>query len=136
MVINQEIIKKINASLVEGIEPYVVILFGSQAMGRSRVDSDLDLAFLSDRQINGYDLFMSAQRLAGELGCEVDLVDLRTASTVFRTQVIGHGKVIYCQDETRRMYFYMQTFKEYALLNEERVAILEQVRERGSVYEY
>ena len=68
------------------------------------------------------------------IGCEVDLLDLKVSSTVMKAQVISSGQVIYCADEVRRMYFYMRSLKEYALLNEERAVILQDVLRRGNVY--
>ncbi|WP_206516888.1 hypothetical protein [Caldicellulosiruptor changbaiensis] len=56
-------------------------------------------------------------------------MDLKKAFTVFRTQIISTGEVIFCADEIRKMYFFMRTFKEYALLNEEREIVLKSLFE-------
>lgn len=69
-----------------------------------------------------------------ELKREVGLINLSEASTVFKAQIIGTGKVIYCKNNTERMYFEMRSLKEYALLNEERECILNKIKERDSVY--
>ncbi len=127
-------IKTINEYLVQNFEPYLIILFGSQAKGTFREDSDIDIAFLSEKECSSYELFMVAQQLASELGREVDLVDLKKASTVFKAQIVGTGTVIYCLDESKRILFQMRTFKDYALLNEERAEILNKIRQRGTVY--
>jgi hypothetical protein len=76
---------------------------------------------------------MIGQKLASLLDREVDLVDLSKASTVFQVQVVSTGKVIYCNDERRRMFFEMTVLKKYAMLNEERQCILEEIRERGTI---
>lgn len=78
--------------------------------------------------------FMKAQELADIFNRDVDLVNLSLASTVFKAQVVGKGKVIFCSDDTKRMYFELRSFKEYALLNEERAKILERIRKSGTVY--
>ncbi|WP_425058421.1 hypothetical protein SCACP_30720 [Sporomusa carbonis] len=114
--------------------PFVVYLFGSCAQGACRDDSDIDIGYLSDLRLDAYEVFILAQELAGVAGREVDLVDLATASTVFKAQVVGKGKIIYCTDNTRRMYFQMRALKEYALLNEERAVILNKVKKRGRIY--
>lgn len=116
------------------IDPWIVILFGSYAKGRARDESDIDVAFLTDQKVDEYQLFCIAQELAESIGKSIDCVNLHLASTVFQVQVIGHGKVLYCKDETRRMYYFLRTFKEYALLNEERATILKQIKERGTIY--
>lgn len=43
---------------------------------------------------------MKAQELADIFNREVDLINLNTSSTVFKAQVVGTGKIIYCRDET------------------------------------
>lgn len=77
---------------------------------------------------------MKAQELADIFNREVDLINLNTSSTVFKAQVVGTGKRIYCTDETKRMYFEMRVLKSYAMLNEEREVILKKIKERGTVY--
>lgn len=120
--------------LKRDINPWLIYLFGSSVQGRMRIDSDIDLAFLSDQNTDPYQLFVLAQDLAGELGREVDLVDLSKASTVFIAQVIGNKEILYCQDHTRKDYFELRALKEYALLNEERKEILETIKKEGKIY--
>jgi predicted nucleotidyltransferase len=120
--------------LKEEFNPIVVYLFGSAARNELREDSDIDIAFLTDNDIDPYICFMKAQELADIFKREVDLINLNTSSTVFKAQVVGTGKYIYCSDDNKRMYFEMRALKEYALLNEERQVILNNIKERGSVY--
>lgn len=77
---------------------------------------------------------MVSQELADIFKREVDLIALNLSSTVFKAQVIGNGKVIYCNDNTKRMYFEMRSFKEYAMLNEEREVIINKMREEINKY--
>lgn len=112
----------------------VIYLFGSAARNELRGDSDIDIAFLTEKEVDSYKCFIKAQDLADIFHRDVDLINLNTSSTVFKVQVIGNGKEIYCNDDTKRMYFEMRAFKEYALLNEEREVILNKIKERGSVY--
>lgn len=121
--------------LVKKINPYVIYLFGSEAQQQARQDSDIDLAFLSERTLSHYERFMIAGELAAILNCDVDLVDLKEATTVFQAQIVGKGKVLYCADDDKKAQFEMKVFKEYAKLNEERAEILERIRKRGAVYE-
>jgi predicted nucleotidyltransferase len=134
MGINEKEIEKIKEYLKEKLSPYLIILFGSAVKGYMREDSDVDIAFLSDKELNSYEVFLIAQGLADLLGRDVDLVDLKKASTVFQVQVISTGKVIFCSDKTKRMVFEMTALKKYARLNEERECILEKIKERGSIY--
>lgn len=120
--------------ILQEFKPITIYLFGSASRGELREDSDIDIAFLTEGNIDEYVCFMKAQELADVFKRDVDLVDLRKASTVFKAQIIGTSKNIYCSDENKRMYFEMRSFKEYALLNEERAEILKGIEERGNVY--
>ena len=120
--------------LIEYAGAYIIILFGSRRNDRARPDSDVDIAFLGDRTVGGYERFMIAQELARRLPLVVDLVVLVTASTVCRSKIITGGTVMYCSDERRRMEFFMKALKEYARLNEERAVILRAIERRGSIY--
>lgn len=131
---SEEQIEIIKNYLLKKFEPFLVILFGSAVRKRLRSDSDLDLAFLSDRKYDGYEVFIAAQELADLIGRDVDLVDLNEASSVFKAQIVGTGRVILNRDDYRRMLFQMRTFKEYAVLNEERKPILDKFQKKGSIY--
>ena len=120
-------------SLME-YKPIVIYLFGSASRNELRAESDIDIAFLANEEVDEYSCFMKAQELADIFNRDVDLVNLSLASTVFKAQVVGKGKVIFCSDDTKRMYFELRSFKEYALLNEERAKILERIRKSGTVY--
>jgi len=134
MYLDENKIKKIIDYSLRKIKPYLIYLFGSAANGNLNDNSDIDIAFLSDEQLTDYEVYIMAQELADILQREIDLINLKKSSTVFKVQVIGTGKKIYCTDENRRMYFEMHSFKEYALLNEEREIIMENIKKRGSVY--
>jgi predicted nucleotidyltransferase len=117
------------------VSPVLIILFGSRVTGRITKDSDIDIAFLAESEIEKYDLFILAQELASKINIEVDLVDLTKASTVFQAQIIHTGKTIFCKDKQTKSAFELKTFKMYAKLNEERAPILKQIDESGSIYE-
>ncbi|WP_434631334.1 nucleotidyltransferase domain-containing protein [Thermoanaerobacterium thermosaccharolyticum] len=134
MNINDEQVDIIKNFLINKVEPYVIYLFGSVVNGIFRSDSDIDIAYLSDKNISGYDLFMISQELADLLKRDVDLIDLRKASTVFKAQVVGTKKIIYCNDDLRRMNFEMYALKDYAKLNEERAEIIDKILKRGRIY--
>ena len=62
--------------LKEEFNPIVIYLFGSGAKNRLRDDSDIDIAFLTDDEIDSYECFMKAQELADIFSREVDLINL------------------------------------------------------------
>jgi uncharacterized protein len=108
--------------------------FGSQAKGTARPDSDVDLAVLSRVALSELRRFELAQELATQLHRDVDLVDLRSASTVMRMQVISTGECLFTISDRLQGEFEDLVYSAYARLNEERREILNDVRARGSVY--
>ncbi len=108
--------------------------FGSQAKGNARPDSDVDLAVLARHPIPALRRFELAQELAAQLHRDVDLVDLRSASTVMRMQVISTGECLFTVSDRLQGEFEDLVYSTYARLNEERREILNDVRTRGSVY--
>jgi len=105
--------------------PELVYVFGSFAMGEATEDSDLDVAFLSRESFDPMDVFLTAQRIASRLDCDVDLVQLKNSTTVFQKEVVEHGTVICKKSERIQDDFELLVFKKYIKLNEERAEILE-----------
>jgi len=132
--LDSKIQAKIINFLVEKISPNLIYIFGSTVKGTSNKNSDIDIAYLSHQKMDEYETFMLAQELANNLNIDVDLIDLRKASTVFQSQVVSTGIVIYCLNDEVRMNFEMMTLKMYAKLNEERQSIIDKVEESGSVF--
>lgn len=111
-----------------------VYQFGSMVQGEEHSGSDLDLAVPAQSPLDNLDRWKLQEDLAAEIGRDVDLVDLRSASTVMRAQIFRSGSVLAELDRTVRQRFEMQTCSAYALLNEERAGILNHVQARGRVY--
>ena len=108
--------------------------FGSFGTEYERPASDLDLAVYAGPPLPAMKLWRLAQELAAEVGRDVDLVDLASASTVMRVQVIHEGERVYCADEVACETFEDYAYSSYARLNEERRGILQDILRRGNVY--
>lgn len=132
--LSKNTLKNIIDVLLKNVKPTLIYIFGSAARNELREDSDIDIAYLSDTSLSNYEIFMLANDIADIIKRDVDLIDLNKSSTVFKAQIVGNGKIIYCSDDTKRMYFEMYAFKDYALLNEERKEILDGIRKRGNIY--
>ena len=111
-----------------------VYAFGSRAEGAGRPDSDLDLGLLAAAPLAPLARWDAQEALAAALGVDVDLVDLRSASTVMRAEVLRSGRVVLDLDPTARAFWETWTLSAYALLNEERAGILDDIRRRGRVH--
>ena len=134
MVVNMD-----DHALIEHIRksvPSLIALyrFGSQAKRTACPESDVDLAVLARDPIPAMHRFEIAQELAGQLHRNVDLVDLHTASTVMRMQVLSIGTCLDAPDEPACREFEMYAYSDYARLNEERREIVKGITERGLVY--
>ncbi len=111
-----------------------VYQFGSAGTPAMRPDSDLDLAVLNAHPEDPVAVWELAQRIAEVVGRDVDLVDLRRASTVMAAHVVSEGQRLLCTDAEQRAAFEAYTLSDYARLNEERRGILEDIRKRGRIH--
>ena len=115
-------------------DPNAIYLFGSVAADTVHGSSDIDIAVLPHEPLANLKRWDIQQELATALGGAVDLVDLLSASTVMRLQVVTTGKLLYVGDSTKQAEFEMLALSMYARLNQERQEILDQVKREGRVY--
>jgi predicted nucleotidyltransferase len=127
----ERVVAEIRRAVPSAIAVYV---FGSVAAGTATPNSDLDLAVLAEAPLTAEARWQLAQTLAIELRRDVDLVDLRQASTVLRVQVLGSSQLLFEGDTAKREAFEAVALGAYARLNEVRRGILEDIRQRGRVY--
>lgn len=111
-----------------------VYRFGSSVANADRPDSDVDLAMLAARPLAAVERFDIQERLAAALRRDVDLVDLRSASTVMASQIITTGVLLHEADAPARHVFEDFVYGRYARLNEERRGIVERIAREGSIY--
>ena len=73
----------------------LAVVFGSVAAGRSRPDSDVDLAILPrDPALSFHDEMLIAARVSRAVGREVDLVRLDRASPLLRWEIARNGMLL------------------------------------------
>ncbi|EEB59057.1 DNA polymerase, beta domain protein region [Pseudomonas syringae pv. tomato T1] len=115
-----------------------VYLFGSQATGHANSESDLDLAVLVQGTLDPVALWRcGGWRLAGEIAdivrLPVDLIDLRTASTVMQYQIITTGRRLWFKDESAGV-FEAFVLSEKTSLDCARAGLLEDIQKNGVVH--
>ncbi len=108
-------------------------VFGSRANGQSGPDSDLDLAVLVAGYADPVALWDMAQTLAMDLGCEVDLLDLRAASTVMQYQVLTTGRTLWAQQPDAGL-FDCFVMSEKLELDVARAGLLSDIARDGSIH--
>lgn len=110
-----------------------VYLFGSRAQGTAGPASDLDLAVLVSGKLEPLLLWELAQTLAGQAGCEVDLLDLRAASTVMQYQIITTGRRLWAKD-AQAAIFESAILSEKTALDTARAGLMSDIQREGTVY--
>jgi predicted nucleotidyltransferase len=113
-----------------------VYAFGSRIQNQgqaARADSDLDLAVLLEGYGDPVTLFNLSGSLADLVGCPVDLLDIRAASTVMQYQILTLGTAWWRKD-VRAGLFEAAMLSEKMALNEARAGLIKDVTQRGSVY--
>lgn len=107
--------------------------FGSRMQGTAGPDSDLDMAVLVAGNADVLLLWQISGELADIAGCDIDLLDLRAASTVMQYQIITQGERWWARD-TQAAMFESAILSEKTALDTARAGLLADIQERGSVY--
>lgn len=110
-----------------------IYAFGSRIQGTANAQSDLDLAVLVAGYADPLQLFEMTNQLADKLGYEVDLLDLRAASTVMQYQVITTGRRLWAKDMQADL-FDIFVVKDKWYLDELRAEQIKEIRATGTVY--
>lgn len=72
----------------------LAILFGSQASGRARADSDIDLALLCEAPLTSTEKLELMESIGAEFGRPVDIIDLHTAGEPLLGQVLQGTRLL------------------------------------------
>lgn len=110
-----------------------IYLFGSHAQGNAGLASDVDLAVLVEGKLESLCAWELAQTLAVTIGCEVDLLDLRAASTVMQYQVITTGIRLWEKDAQAAL-FESTILSQKTALDTARFQLLLDIQREGSIY--
>lgn len=116
------------------IDLQAVYIFGSQVTEFAHAGSDVDIAILCNQPLSAERRWELSNKLAKLLQCDVDIVDLKSVSTVMQFQVIYTGKRIYCKEPGKQEFFETYVYSDYIRLNEQRHEIIEDIKKRGSIY--
>lgn len=111
-----------------------VWVYGSVATGSARRDSDIDIAILPDRPMDGVDRWLRAQEVAARLRRDVDLVDLTAVPPLLRFEAFADGHRVAARDPLACDRFEMTAVSQYQRLNEERRELLDEIAQRGTVF--
>jgi len=94
--LDNAVLKRLTSALLE-LAPVAVYLFGSQATGETRPDSDTDLAVLlpKGKRLSALERLNMIDRLQEIAGYKVDLVIVNTVRLPLQFEIIHTGRVLY-----------------------------------------
>lgn len=100
-------------------EAQAAFLFGSQACGRARADSDVDIAVLVDRTNGRGDARAQLRRVIAALAAHIaadrlDVVILNDAPPALAFQVLKSGKLAFERDRTALHRFRVRTYSQHS----------------------
>lgn len=127
-------IERITNLLKEKIECEAIILFGSYARETQTKESDIDIAFKTNKRVDAQEKFELVQELEEMLKIDVDLINLDDITDVFRYEILINGKTLYCRDDFQFDMYKLDMYREYLDLNESRRNIIERVKNGGTIY--
>jgi len=110
-----------------------VYLFGSQALNMAGPDSEIDLAILAGGRQDTLTLWNLGQDLASMFDRDVDLLDLRAATTVMQYQIITTGRRLWKKDLQAGL-FECAVLSQKTELDTARAALLQDIQREGRVY--
>src|SRR3989344_922746 len=109
-----EKVKDAISSLVKRYELDMLILFGSQATGKTHTERDFDIAYYSSKKID----FDQESRLNADLtgilkNDKVSLVNLKMASPLLFKEIMSKGVVLYSQNSSMFSQLYTLALRMY-----------------------
>lgn len=92
----------------------MVVLFGSQATGKTHPKSDTDLAFLSEESMGPMDIAIMTEDFSAELGIKnLEFVRLNGAYPFLLKQVAQKSKILYEKEPSSFAGFRIYAFKRF-----------------------
>lgn len=110
-----------------------VYAFGSRIQGVADANSDLDLAVLVAGYAEPLTLWDLSGKLVDRVGCEVDLLDMRAASTVMQYQIVTTGIHLWAKQPEAGL-FESFILSEKTALDTARAGLLADIQKRGTIY--
>ena len=108
----QRIDTQLKAVFAHFPEIAIVLLFGSVAAGRQRVDSDLDIAVAAGKALMVDEKMALIEALAECSGRPVDLVDLHTVSEPLLGQILRYGRRVLGSDTSYGQWISRHVFEQ------------------------
>jgi len=113
-------------------ELQAVYIFGSQNDGTAMSKSDVDIAYLSKKELSNVERWDVSKKLASLLSKDVDLIELSTTNTILRYQILSKGSRIYGEGYEVES-FETLAYSFYLRFQEERQPIVDEIMKNKSI---
>ena len=130
MISREDIIRTVDST---GFDYKGIYVFGSQANGTARCDSDWDIAILRHKGFSAIELWKLYTAFV-KYDLKIDIVDLYKANTVLQNEVVSHGKLIRTKDQYYCDVFENKTktiYEDFIIMTKD---LYDDIVSRGSVY--
>jgi uncharacterized protein len=115
-----------------------IYVFGSRVTENTSKDSDLDLAVLVAGYADVVGLWNLSSEIASMTNCDVDLLDMRAASTVMQYQILSKGIRVWQSDRPSVALeiglYECAMLSEMTALNEARAGLISDIKKSGRIY--
>lgn len=100
--------------LAEKYELKLILLFGSRASGHARLDSDIDLAYLSSKNLSFEEENIINMEFCNVFQTDmVDTVNLKMAHPLLLNQILENNKIIFEESPVYYSIFEASTLQKY-----------------------
>ncbi len=115
-----------------------IYVFGSRVTENTSKNSDLDLAVLVAGYTDVVGLWNLSTDIASAINCDVDLLDMRAASTVMQYQILSKGTRVWQSDDPSVALdvglYECAMLSEMTALNEARAGLIADIKQSGTIY--
>lgn len=116
-------------------EVKAIYLFGSVLTPYFNQNSDLDIAVYQAAELSPIERWSIGEILANQVKRDIDLIDFRKSNTVLQNEIVRNGKRICCNAPLECDRFELYVLSAYFDLQWLRKGQLEDIAQRGRVYE-
>ncbi len=104
----ENIIEEVKRTIVEGIQPEMIVLFGSYASGKPHIDSDLDILVVKESNLRFDERPLEIYDLFDRMSYPMDIIvytpqearEYRRVKGSFLSKILKTGKILYKKEGT------------------------------------
>lgn len=130
----KEKIETIKEIILNRTEVEAIVLFGSYARNKERIDSDIDVAIKPEIQMDKIKLLELKNNIEEVIDMDVHLINLDWIEEDFRYDILITGKTLYAKDDIKFWEYKFRAYSDYLELSEDRKMIVDKIKEGGNLY--